>query len=187
MICRSCPALQHLVVLAVAEGVPASDLAPLLQLTELTHLGIGGAGCDDAAADQVLAKLTAGLQELAVWCSPSFTAGGLAHLTALTALTSLHVDGANTRFHKSNPSTEPGVFLGSAHKQRVDLKLQAYGNTYKPVWQQLKQLCTRSPSGLAVMKEHAQQQSQAEQLPQQQQQQLPQQQQQLPQQQQQQQ
>jgi hypothetical protein len=53
-----CPTLQHVAMLAVEEGVPASDLAPLLQLSALTYLGIGGAGCDDVVAEQLLAKLT---------------------------------------------------------------------------------------------------------------------------------
>jgi hypothetical protein len=47
LLVNCCPALQHVAMLAVEEGVPASDLAPLLQLNALTYLGIGGIGCDD--------------------------------------------------------------------------------------------------------------------------------------------
>jgi hypothetical protein len=52
-----CPALQALDVLVLEDGVVASDLAPLLQLTALTRLGIGGVGCDNAAT-LVLAAMT---------------------------------------------------------------------------------------------------------------------------------
>jgi hypothetical protein len=59
-IVTSCPALQSLGTLAIAEGLPQSQLLPLLQLTALTELGIGGDGCTDAVAEQLLAKMTGG-------------------------------------------------------------------------------------------------------------------------------
>jgi hypothetical protein len=52
-----CPALQGLGMLVLDDDVVASDLAPLLQLTALKWLDIGGAGCDNAAT-QVLAAMT---------------------------------------------------------------------------------------------------------------------------------
>jgi hypothetical protein len=59
-----CPALQELGMLVLKDGVVASDLAPLLQLTGLTRLGIGGVGCDNAAM-QVLAAMTGEVLALA--------------------------------------------------------------------------------------------------------------------------
>jgi hypothetical protein len=52
-----CPALQGLGTLVLEDGCVASDLAPLLQLTALSWLDIGGPGCDNAAT-QVLAAMT---------------------------------------------------------------------------------------------------------------------------------
>jgi hypothetical protein len=55
---RCCPVLQELRMLALLDDVTVGDLAPLLQLTGLTHLGIGGAGCTYAVAEQLLPKRT---------------------------------------------------------------------------------------------------------------------------------
>jgi hypothetical protein len=57
-IAACCPALQALGVLIVDTALAAADLQPLLQLSALTHLELGGEGCDDAVAEQLLAKLT---------------------------------------------------------------------------------------------------------------------------------
>jgi hypothetical protein len=61
-----CPALHGLGTLVLEEGVVASDLAPLLQLTALSWLDIGGPGCDNAAT-QVLAAMTG---EVKLKCAP---------------------------------------------------------------------------------------------------------------------
>jgi hypothetical protein len=54
----SCPALQSLGTLRVAAGLPHAQLLPLVRLSALTGLSVGGAGCTDAVAELVLAKLT---------------------------------------------------------------------------------------------------------------------------------
>jgi hypothetical protein len=51
-----CPGLRKLRGLVIAAS--AADLQPLLQLRELTLLGLEGAACDDEVAEQVLAKMT---------------------------------------------------------------------------------------------------------------------------------
>jgi hypothetical protein len=61
-----CPALHGLGTLVLEEGIVASDLAPLLQLTALTWLDIGGPDCDNAAT-QVLAAMTG---EVKPKCAP---------------------------------------------------------------------------------------------------------------------
>jgi hypothetical protein len=55
------PALQQLGTVLLSEDVAAGELQALLQLTALTALSIGGAACDDSAAEHVLAKLTGGV------------------------------------------------------------------------------------------------------------------------------
>jgi hypothetical protein len=52
------PALQQLETVLLSDDVAAGELQALLQLTALTALSIGGAACDDSAAEHVLAKLT---------------------------------------------------------------------------------------------------------------------------------
>jgi hypothetical protein len=59
-IVHSCPALQSLGTLRVAAALPHAQLLPLVRLSALTELRIGGAGCTDAAAELVLAKMTGG-------------------------------------------------------------------------------------------------------------------------------
>jgi hypothetical protein len=56
----SCPALQSLGALHVAAGLPHAQLLPLVRLSALTELSIGGAGCTDAVAELVLANMTGG-------------------------------------------------------------------------------------------------------------------------------
>jgi hypothetical protein len=53
-----CPQLQELGPVMVRRGTAAEDLQPLVQLSVLTRLQIGGAACDDTIAEQVLAHLT---------------------------------------------------------------------------------------------------------------------------------
>jgi hypothetical protein len=60
--------LQELRMLALLDDVTVGDLAPLLQLTGLTHLGIGGAGCTDAVAEQLLPQLTGEWHTAVQWC-----------------------------------------------------------------------------------------------------------------------
>jgi hypothetical protein len=65
-IVQSCPALQSLGSLAVCGGLPHTQLLPLLQLSALTELSIGGAGCTDIVAEKVLAKMTGGARNSTV-------------------------------------------------------------------------------------------------------------------------
>lgn len=69
-----------------------ADLSPLLSLSGLTELQLGGAVVDDVLAEGVLCGLSQ-LQRLDLVQCPRFTDAGLVHLTALTALTSLQVSG----------------------------------------------------------------------------------------------
>jgi hypothetical protein len=74
-IVKSCPALQSLGTLAIAEGLPHDQVLPLLQLNALTQLSIGGYGCTDAVAEQLLAKMTGGRSSrsctnIASWLAP---------------------------------------------------------------------------------------------------------------------
>jgi hypothetical protein len=55
---RCCQALNCLRSVSIEAAVPVSELKALLELTALTDLNIGGAGCGDAAAEHVLSKLT---------------------------------------------------------------------------------------------------------------------------------
>jgi hypothetical protein len=55
---RCCPMLQELRMLMLTADVTVDDLAPLLQLTVLRCLGIGGDGCSDSVAEQLLPKLS---------------------------------------------------------------------------------------------------------------------------------
>jgi hypothetical protein len=57
---RCCPLLRKLELAFIQEGLEARELQPLLQLSALTHLGIGGEGCDGAVVKEVLAQLTGG-------------------------------------------------------------------------------------------------------------------------------
>jgi hypothetical protein len=57
---RCCPVLRTLELVFIQEGLEASELQPLLQLSALTHLGIGGEGCGAAVVKEVLAQLTGG-------------------------------------------------------------------------------------------------------------------------------
>jgi hypothetical protein len=56
----SCPALQSLGTLRVAAGLPHAQLLPLVLLSALPELSVGGAGCTDAVAELVLAKMKGG-------------------------------------------------------------------------------------------------------------------------------
>jgi hypothetical protein len=62
LIADSCPALQSLGTLDVSDGLPNvhTQLLPLLQLSALTNLSIGGAGCTDDVAERVLSRMTGG-------------------------------------------------------------------------------------------------------------------------------
>jgi hypothetical protein len=64
-IVSSCPALQSLGTLRVAAGLPHAQLLPLLQLSALTELSVGGAGCTDAVAELVLANMKGGHSSIA--------------------------------------------------------------------------------------------------------------------------
>jgi hypothetical protein len=55
---QCCPNLQELRMLVLSNDVTCDDVASLLQLTSLTYLGVDGAGCTDAVAEQLLWKLT---------------------------------------------------------------------------------------------------------------------------------
>jgi hypothetical protein len=63
-----CPGLCCLGPLIITDDVTAADLLPLLQLSALTYLELGGAALDDDVAEQVLVKLT-GEQVLQRWGS----------------------------------------------------------------------------------------------------------------------
>jgi hypothetical protein len=54
----SCPVLRSLGTLRVAVNLHDYELLPLLQLSALTDLSIGGAGCTDTVAEIVLANMT---------------------------------------------------------------------------------------------------------------------------------
>jgi hypothetical protein len=56
----SCPALQSLGTLRVAAGLLHAQLLPLVLLSALPELSVGGAGCTDAVAELVLANMTGG-------------------------------------------------------------------------------------------------------------------------------
>jgi hypothetical protein len=53
-----CPQLQDLGPVMVRRGTSYEDLQPLVQLSVMTRLQIGGVACDDAVAECVLAHLT---------------------------------------------------------------------------------------------------------------------------------
>jgi hypothetical protein len=80
------PALQRLAFAGLVE--PGVEMSPLLQLTALTELSVGGEVVDDDdVASSVLAQLT-GLQRLDLHCT-GVSDKGLLQLIALTALTRL--------------------------------------------------------------------------------------------------
>ncbi|WIA31979.1 hypothetical protein OEZ86_002833 [Tetradesmus obliquus] len=145
-----CPGLQALGTLAVEADVTAADLLPLLQLTALTRLELGGHGCGDDVAQQVLAKMT-GLVHLEVLYCPSLTPSGCAHLTSLTALTCLRLQ------HCRTFALDDGV--SSDEDGDGPLSVVTFQSKVTPpdVWARLQQECMRDPAALAVMYQHAQQ------------------------------
>jgi hypothetical protein len=83
-----CPGLERLWMPGLVQA--GVDVSPLLRLTALTGLFVGGeVWCDDVAVS-VLAGMT-GLQELQLCDAPGFTDNGLLALSALTGLTKLGV------------------------------------------------------------------------------------------------
>lgn len=83
-----CPNIAQLWLTAAVAA--DADLAPLLRLSSLTELQLGGGVVDDGLAEEMLCGLSQ-LQRLDLVQCPRFTDAGLVHLTALTALTSLQV------------------------------------------------------------------------------------------------
>jgi HPt (histidine-containing phosphotransfer) domain-containing protein len=83
---RCCPALEMLWIPGMVQrGV---DMSPLLRLTALTELFVGGEAINDAVASGVLAQMT-DLKELMLFCVPELTERGEAALATLkrTSLT----------------------------------------------------------------------------------------------------
>jgi hypothetical protein len=91
LLCSSCPAVESLAFMLDPDASPTAWL-PLLQLSALTNLRVGGPWVTlsdpDSAAVDVAVQLT-GLRELQVEGIPDITDAALLQLTALTALTKL--------------------------------------------------------------------------------------------------
>jgi hypothetical protein len=85
-----CPGLEQLCIAGLVE--PGVDMSPLLQLTALTELYVGGGVVDDNMAGSVLARLSS-LQSLGVFVAKKFTDCGLLKLTSLKQLTRLVIAG----------------------------------------------------------------------------------------------
>ncbi|KAF8062024.1 PAT11 [Scenedesmus sp. PABB004] len=100
-----CPGLQELSLLGAPKPEERQGLRALLQLSALTLLVLGGESVDDGVARSVLARLT-GLRELSVLASEQLSPRGIVRLTALTALTRLHVE-SESLARDLGPSSDP--------------------------------------------------------------------------------
>jgi hypothetical protein len=77
---QCCPALEMLWIPGMVQ--PGVDMSPLLRLTALTELFVGGEVVTDGVASRVLAQMTR-LKELMLFCVPELTEQGKAALAAL--------------------------------------------------------------------------------------------------------
>jgi hypothetical protein len=81
-----CPALRMLWIAGLVQ--PWVDMSPLLQLTQLYDLCIGGEVVDNNVATKVLAQMPQ-LEHLQVFCAPQLTDTGVLALVALTNVVKL--------------------------------------------------------------------------------------------------
>uniref|UniRef100_A0A383W3S3 Uncharacterized protein n=2 Tax=Tetradesmus obliquus TaxID=3088 RepID=A0A383W3S3_TETOB len=126
-----CPGLELLWIAGLLE--PGEDMRPLLQLTALTELFVGGGAVTNDAACEVLSQLSS-LRSLGVFAAEQFNDTGLLALTALRQLTQLAVAGCKI-------SAEVETDSGDYHGGFLVLQQQ---EALPPVWLQLLDSCVRS-------------------------------------------
>ncbi|WIA42844.1 hypothetical protein OEZ86_008771 [Tetradesmus obliquus] len=125
-------------------GVGSGEMGHLKTLSKLTKLGVGG-----------------WLRELRMTAASKLTAGGLACLTALSQLTRLAVWGSNISLGKNysnddNSGSESDS--DSEEPEYQDVTLTNEGCVL-PVYLELRDKCSSSFQGLAMMCKHAQEQA----------------------------
>lgn len=116
-----CPGLQQLGIPGLVE--PGVQMQPLLQLTALTWLSVGGEMVTDDVACDVLAQLS-GLRQLGVFDASGFTDCGLLALTQLRQLAWLAVGGCGISAEVSARFAHGGEIQEDDEGESLELRLQ---------------------------------------------------------------
>uniref|UniRef100_A0A383VKR1 F-box domain-containing protein n=1 Tax=Tetradesmus obliquus TaxID=3088 RepID=A0A383VKR1_TETOB len=135
---RCCPGLEYLAIAGLVE--PDVQMQPLLQLTALTGLSVGGEAVTDDVAHDVLSKMR-GLRRLGVFYAEGFSDCGLLALTKLQQLTHLAVGSCSISSDVSAKFAQGGEVQDDDSAESLELQLQ---DLLPPVWLQLLSRCVRS-------------------------------------------
>ncbi|WIA22385.1 hypothetical protein OEZ85_004692 [Tetradesmus obliquus] len=150
----------ELSTLWAGSGVGSGEMGHLKTLSKLTKLGVGGCDWNDDAAEEALAQLT-GLRELRMTAASKLTAGGLACLTALSRLSYQAVWGSKISLSKNNSKDDNSDSESDSDDKKPEYQDVTLANKgcCQPVYLELRDKCSSSFQGLAMMCKHAQEQA----------------------------
>uniref|UniRef100_A0A383VKD8 Uncharacterized protein n=1 Tax=Tetradesmus obliquus TaxID=3088 RepID=A0A383VKD8_TETOB len=150
----------ELSTLWAGSGVGSGEMGHLKALSKLTKLGVGGCDWNDDAAEEALAQLT-GLRELRMTAASKLTAGGLACLTARSRLSYQAVWGSKISLSKNNSKDDNSDSECDSDDEKPEYQDVTLANKgcFQPVYLELRDKCSSSFQGLAMMCKHAQEQA----------------------------